>query len=134
MLLFDRRYLILTIILFITEVVIALYLHDAVIRPYVGDFLVVILLYCFVKTFLHAPPLPIAIGVLLFSFIIEGLQYIHFIALIGWQNNQLARIVFGTSFSPVDLVAYVLGIVTVIIIENRISKKKDRIRSSGTVN
>ncbi len=44
---FHRKYFFSTLLLFATEIFIAAYLHDAVIRPYGGDFLVVILIYCF---------------------------------------------------------------------------------------
>ena len=33
------------------ETLIALYVHDKVIRPYVGDLLVVLVVYCFVRIF-----------------------------------------------------------------------------------
>ena len=51
MVIFNKTYFLLALLLLLAEVLIALYLHDALIRPYGGDFLVVILLYCFVKSF-----------------------------------------------------------------------------------
>ena len=39
-------------VLFSIETLIALYVHDTVIRPYVGDMLVVVLVYCFVRILL----------------------------------------------------------------------------------
>ena len=38
-------YAIATVILLLTEVLIALYVHDAFVRPYIGDVLVVIVIY-----------------------------------------------------------------------------------------
>ena len=38
--------------LFIVETLIALFVRDAFIRPYMGDILVVILIYCFVRIFI----------------------------------------------------------------------------------
>ena len=35
-----------TIVLFFVEVLIALFVHDGIIRPFLGDVLVVILIYC----------------------------------------------------------------------------------------
>lgn len=67
-------YLRATLFLFLIEVLIALYAHDRIIRPYIGDLLVVILIYCFVKSFLNTPVWPTAIGVLIFSYTIEVLQ------------------------------------------------------------
>ena len=40
-----------TVILLLTEVLIALYVHDAFVRPYIGDVLVVIVIYTFIRIF-----------------------------------------------------------------------------------
>ena len=40
-----------TLVIFLVEFLIARYVHDSFIRPYVGDVLVVILLYTFVRIF-----------------------------------------------------------------------------------
>ena len=122
MLTFNVRYFVIAFLLFVTEVFIALYIHDNFIRPYLGDFLVVILLYCFVRTFLQARVLPVAASVLLFSFLVEISQYFHLVSWLGLQNNQLARIVLGSSFSLIDLVCYTAGTLMVIMLERWISK------------
>ena len=44
-------YTIATIILLVIEVLIALFVHDSIIRPYVGDVLVVVVIYTFVRIF-----------------------------------------------------------------------------------
>lgn len=114
---FHKNYFILTILLFITEILIARYLHDNIIRPYGGDFLVVILIYCMVKTFLNTPIVPTAIAVLLFAYVVEILQYFRLIVLLGLQHSRLACIVFGTSFSWTDILCYTSGIAVVIAVE-----------------
>lgn len=114
---FHETYLALTIVLFITEVFIALFVHDSIIRPYGGDFLVVILLYCLVKSFLNRPVQQVALGVLLFAYLIEGLQYIHIVRILGLEQYPLARIIIGTSFAWTDIAAYTLGILFVITVE-----------------
>jgi DNA integrity scanning protein DisA with diadenylate cyclase activity len=120
---FKPFYLIAAVILFFVEVVIALYVHDQIIRPYAGDLLVVILIYCFVKSFVNTPVIPTAIGVLMFSYIIEVLQYFNIVALLGLQHSAMARVVIGTSFEWIDLVAYTLGIAIVVLAEKNISGK-----------
>ena len=100
-----------------------MFAHDRIIRPYIGDLLVVILIYCFVKSFLDSPVKPTAIGVLVFAYAVEISQYFHLINLLGLENSSLARIILGTSFEWVDLLAYTIGIVVVIILENFFSKK-----------
>lgn len=114
---FNKTYFFLTLLLFVTEVLIAIYLHDAIIRPYGGDFLVVILIYCFVKSFLNTPVFPTALAVLLFSYAIETLQYFNLVDLLGLEKSTIARTVIGTSFAWTDLLAYTLGVLLVLIVE-----------------
>ena len=114
---FNRNYFILTILLFLIETAIALYLHDNIIRPYFGDFLVVILLYCFAKSFVNVSIWVAASLVLLFSFAIEIAQYFNAVEKLGLQHYKIATVVLGNSFAWMDLLAYILGILTVISIE-----------------
>lgn len=114
---FRKNYFIVTILLFIIEVLIALYVRDRIIRPYVGDILVVILIYCFVRSFFKWPVLPVALGVLLFAFFVETLQYLRIIEVLGLQDSNFFRIVIGTSFSWMDIVTYIIGIAIVLIVE-----------------
>lgn len=117
MLTFNRNYFLLTILLFLIEVYIALFVHDNFIRPYLGDVLVVILIYCFVKSFLKVSVNKAAIGVLLFAFGIETLQYFLIVEKLNLQDNKLARTVIGTSFAWEDILAYIAGIVIIIVFE-----------------
>ncbi len=109
-----------------TEVYIGLYMHDAIIRPFGGDFLVVILLYCLVSSFINFPVLLTAAWVLVFAYAIEISQYFHLISMLGLQRSKLATLLLGTSFSYIDLLTYTLGfILLVIIVENlRVSLEK----------
>lgn len=124
MLRLNKTYLILTIFLFVIEVLIALFVHDNFIRPYVGDVLVVILIYCFVKSFLDLPEFILAIGVLLFAFAIEFLQYVKIVNVLGLEKSELMRTVLGTSFAWLDLLAYVVGIGIVLMAEKYIWQKQ----------
>ncbi len=114
---FQKSYFIIAVSLFVTEVLIALYLHDEIIRPYFGDVLVVILLYCFVKSFLNIPVAIAAFSVLLFSYLIETLQYFHIIHYLGLDRSALASTIMGNYFTWVDILAYTLGISIVLCIE-----------------
>ena len=122
---FNRNYFILTILLFLIETAIALYLHDNFIRPYFGDFLVVILLYCFVKSFVNVSVWVAAGLVLLFSFAIEIAQYFNAVEKLGLQHYKIAKVVLGNSFAWMDLLAYILGILTVISIEKIYFKTRE---------
>jgi Protein of unknown function (DUF2809) len=118
---FHKGYFLLAVTLFLVEVGIALFVHDNFIRPYFGDTLVVVLIYCFLKSFLKTAVIPTAIAVLLFSYAIEVLQYYDLIGFLGLENNRLAKCVLGNSFEWVDFIAYTVGIVLVIAIESFIS-------------
>jgi hypothetical protein len=123
MLRFNRNYFALAVLLFAIEVVIALFVHDNFVRPYVGDVLVVILIYCLVKSFLNLPDFVLALGVLLFAFTIEFLQYIKIVNVLGLEKSNLARTVMGTSFAWLDMLAYVVGVGFVLIVEKQFQKK-----------
>jgi uncharacterized membrane protein YvlD (DUF360 family) len=108
------RYLSLTVLFFAIETTIALFIHDNFIRPFVGDVLVVMLIYCFVKSFVNWPVKPVIIGVLIFSFFIEYLQYLNFVNTIGLQNSRLANTVLGNSFAWEDVLCYCAGALLVM--------------------
>lgn len=114
---FIKFYFILFITLFLVECLIALYVNDSIIRPYFGDLLVVIMVYCFVKTFFHISPVRAAFGSLAFAYLVEFSQYMNLAARLGLQHSKLAVTVMGYAFSWVDMLAYTLGAIIVIIIE-----------------
>ena len=118
MIIFNKKYFLLTILLFLIEVLIALYVHDKIIRPYIGDILVVILIYCFCKSFCKISNITLAIGVLLFSYCVETLQYLHIVKWFGLSNSKIANIIIGNSFSWEDILCYTIGIAIVLLIEN----------------
>ena len=119
---FNKTYFMLTILLFIIEVCIATFLKTGFIRHTVGDYLVVILMYCFFKSFIKGNHLRITISVLVFSFAIEFLQLANILKPLNLQNSQAAKLILGSTFNFSDLVAYTLGIITVIIVELKSAK------------
>ena len=114
---FNRLYFVLAVLIFAIEILIAIFVHDRFIRPYVGDVLVVILIYCAVKSFLDTPVLITALSVLAFSFIIEGLQYLNIVDKLGLQNSTIAATIIGNSFAWIDIFAYIIGIILVLLFE-----------------
>lgn len=120
---FNKGYFLLAAILFITEVCIALFVHDKFVRPYIGDVLVVILIYCFVKAFFNFRKFSVAIAVLLFAFMVEFAQGFSLVNKLGLEHSRVARIIIGTSFSWVDMLTYVVGIAIVLGVEYYRGKK-----------
>lgn len=123
MLKFDKKSFTIAIIIFLIEVIIALYIKDKIIRPFVGDILVVIFIYYFIKTFINTKAINIAIFTLFFSFIVEILQYFNFVEMIGLGHNKAARIIIGTSFSWIDLLCYFVGFILLFFIDKDLKKK-----------
>ncbi len=120
---FNRGYFFLALVLFVIEVLIALYVSDRFIRPYGGDYLVVILLYSAIRSVLNLPAQGVALGVLLFSYSLEIGQYYRLVDRLGLSGNKLAKTVIGYGFSWWDMLAYTLGIVTVLVVEKSRQQK-----------
>ncbi|CAM3551167.1 DUF2809 domain-containing protein [Elizabethkingia occulta] len=115
---FNLYYFIATIILFITEVLIATVFKDLFfVRAYLGDVLVTILIYTFVKSFLNISPGKLLIGVFIFSVFIEVLQYFNIADLLGLKRGSIAYIVVGNSFSWIDIICYGAGCLIAFVIE-----------------
>ena len=114
---FRKQYFFLAVLLFLVEVFIALYVRDRIVRPYVGDFLVVIFLYCSIRSFWKSSAFTTAIAVLLFAYLIEILQYLNFATILGLQHSILANVILGNLFEWIDLLAYTLGIAVVLVFE-----------------
>ena len=117
MLRFSKAYFLIACGLLIVEVLIARFAHDALVRPYGGDFLATLLVYCLLRSVLAARPSRIASAALLISYLIEGLQYINVLARLGWQHSRLLRIVLGSHFAWGDLLAYSLGALAILALE-----------------
>lgn len=119
----NRNYLFFAILIFSIEILIAVYLTTGFIRYTLGDYLVVILLFCFIKSFIEGDSFKIALGVLIFSFLIEFLQLLNILELLNIQHNHLLKLILGSTFHASDLLAYtLLGIITVIFFEYKIYK------------
>ena len=109
---------ILSLLLLGIEVLIGFFAHGWV-RSYLGDVLVVILIYTVIRTIIpykirKCNVLPTVI--LVFSFIVEFLQLWGFCDRLG-ITNQLLRIIIGTGFSCVDIACYCIGIIPCYIAE-----------------
>lgn len=112
------KYLIISCVISILEITIALFVNDPFIRPIFGDYLASILVFYFLATFLKTDLNKIALLSLLISYIIEFLQYIHILELLHLGKIKILNILLGNSFSWTDMLAYTLGILTIVLIHN----------------
>ncbi|PPC78677.1 DUF2809 domain-containing protein [Pokkaliibacter plantistimulans] len=113
---FNRNCFFLAIFWFLVEVAIARYIHDQFIRPFIGDVLVIVLLFYIAKTFLALRDRMLVIGAVLFAYAIETGQYFHLVSLLGLEHYRLARIVIGSTFDVMDLLAYTLGGALILLV------------------
>ncbi len=116
---FNKKYFFFSLLLLLIEIYIGFFVHDNFVRPYIGDLLVVILIYCFIRSFFEIVVWKLALGVLVFSYIIETLQYVRIVELLGLSNSRFASTMIGTSFAWWDIVAYTIGIGIVLLFEYR---------------
>jgi len=119
MLTFEKKYFVGAVVIFLVEVFIAIYVEDQIIRPFVGDFLVVMLVYCFVRCFLNISLINAAIFTLLFAYAVEISQYLGLVDLLGIGHIKIVRIVLGSSFDWLDMLSYTLGVVVIWWIEKK---------------
>ena len=116
----NYRNLIIFLLLFCIEVTIALYIEQGFLRVVFGNFLVVIMLYFFIRSFIQLKSIYIAIIVLIVAYTIEFLQFIDILNIINYKKNDLVNTILGTTFNIKDIIAYTLGIATVFLIENHL--------------
>ncbi|WP_299224869.1 DUF2809 domain-containing protein [uncultured Psychroserpens sp.] len=114
---FNLSFFATSLILLLVEIYIAVYLSEGFIRHTFGDFLVVILIYCLLRSFIRTKPIYIAILVLGIAFLIEFLQLFNLLDLLNLRNNKWAIIILGSTFRITDLVAYTLGVIITTIID-----------------
>jgi hypothetical protein len=109
------RHLLASIGLFLVLAFIAFFVRDRFIRPFIGDVLVVIWLYLTLAAFIQTNGYWLATGVLAFACALEVGQYFGLVRLLGLEHLQIARVVLGATFDWLDLLAYALGWLCVML-------------------
>ena len=104
-------YLTATLVIFAIEFCIALFVHDGFVRPFIGDVLVVILIYTFIRIFIPERVRLLPLYIFIFSVIVEILQYFKIVEVLGLQDNKVMSTVIGTSFDIRDILCYFVGCV-----------------------
>jgi hypothetical protein len=102
------------------EVIIALYVRDALIRPYGGDLLAAFFVYVLLRlVFPNAASTKLAMTSFLIGAGVEGIQWLRLPARFGTDQYTVLRIAIGTTFEWGDLVAYALGATAGWLIDER---------------
>lgn len=96
-------------LIIIAEVFIALYVNDNFVRPYLGDVLAVIAVYCFVRIFIPVKCRLLPFWVFLFAVCVELVQYADFLTLLGLDSNRFLKILCGSVFDIHDIFCYAAG-------------------------
>ena len=102
-------YLIATLVILAVEIFIGLFVHDRFVRPFVGDVLVVVLIYTFIRIFIPEKVRLLPLYVFIFAVVVELLQLIRIVEILGLQDNKLMSTIIGTSFDIRDILCYFVG-------------------------
>ncbi|WP_202027897.1 ribosomal maturation YjgA family protein [Galbibacter mesophilus] len=126
---FKPKHFILFIFFLCIEVGIALFSKNQFIRGFLGDFLVIPLLYFFVKSFIRIKGSNLSFYILIIAIFTEVLQLLeiqkHF-----QIENPYVKIIMGTTFDFKDLIAYFLGFLLILFFDKSsptMLKKRSRI-------
>lgn len=119
------KYTIAFVLLLFIEALIGLYVHDSFIRPYVGDMLVVIVLYCFIRIFMPEKFRLLPLYIFIFAAGVEVLQYLNLVQILGLENNTFLRVLIGSVFDMKDIVCYGVGCVILGAIEFKNTRYKN---------
>lgn len=98
------------VLLLAVEVLIALFVHDDFVRPYVGDMIVTVVVWSFMRIIFPDRFKLMSLYVMFFAILVEVGQYFHYTELLGITNPVLVTMM-GTSFAWADIACYAVGCV-----------------------
>lgn len=114
---FCRAKALTSLLLLVGLIYIALYVRDTLIRPVLGDVLVVIWLYFLLSSVLRLRARTLIFITLLIAFSVEFAQYLKLPKLLGIEPGTALSTILGATFDWLDLVAYITGAVICLVIE-----------------
>lgn len=114
---FNKRYFTPFLLVLVAEIAIAIFYFHRFVRGFLGDVLVIPLLYYLLRAISSVRHRPALIFVLALAFLIEGLQLLDLTKLLS-TDNSIVQIVLGNTFDGFDLLAYLIGALAVYFIEN----------------
>ena len=92
------------------EIYIAICVKGGFVRHYLGDVLVVILLYALARAIFSVPPLNLLLKIFVFAAALELAQYFGAVQILGVENKIL-KVMIGGTFDLTDLLCYAAGCV-----------------------
>ncbi len=108
----NRNYFFITVLLLLLEIAIAQFFKDYFIRGFLGDVVVIPLLYYFIRFFLQKNIKRLKEYIVLVAFCVEFIQYSKIIEQFT-IHSSLLKIVLGSTFDTWDLLAYCLGYILI---------------------
>ena len=114
---FDWRYFLAFVLLFIAIAFIAIRGGSGFIRYHFGDILIVVFIYCFVRSFVRNRMIWLAFAVFIFATLVEIGQYFGLVYMLGLGDVAVARIIIGTTFDPYDILMYFIGCALLYVFE-----------------
>lgn len=119
-------YIMLFIAFLCIEVIIALFIRDSFIRPYVGDMLVTVVICLFLRGFTPLKAKFMPLFVFIFAAAVETGQYFDFVALLGLNGNRFLSVLLGRTFSFADIICYGFGCIAFFTAERLIMKIRSK--------
>ncbi len=107
-----------TLLLLVVEVLIALFVHDNFIRPYIGDVLVTVLICTFLRIFIPKSVKGLPLYVFILAAGVEVLQFFRIVEVLGLSDNRFFSILIGSVSDVKDIVCYGVGCVVFFVVEN----------------
>lgn len=120
-------YCIAFILLLGIEILIALYADDRFIRPYLGDVLVVVVIYCLIRIAIPNRGKLVPLWIFVFAVMVETLQGMGLVYKLGLAHYTFFRILIGSVFDWKDIACYGVGCMALLIYEWLINKKQKQL-------
>lgn len=110
-------FVLLTLLVFALEVIIATRVsHVSWVRAYLGDVLVVVLVYAAVRSVLRINDYLLLVAVFVFACGIEFAQYFNVAERLGFVRGDVMYTVIGNTFSWGDVACYALGCIATAVV------------------
>ena len=114
-------FLVVAVLILAVEIYIAVCVNGGFVRHYLGDVLVVILLYVLVRAIFSVTPSNLALKIFTFAAALELAQYFGAVQILGIENKIL-KVMIGGTFDLADLLCYAVGCVLAGVYEKFESK------------